>query len=156
MDAPVNNPDDNVAISSAIVVKILLDPETSLVEPSRPNMVHPFPFPVSYPALYLYTGCEAMEAPRRPGRILDTTARGVQPFRNLDRLGFHLCSARLRERGEHRQHQVPDRCVLLKRRAKIGCESAALIRGLRLFLLSRGRDSYHRRNHQHHGQNRKS
>src|ERR671916_199399 len=59
MDAPVNNPDDNVAISSAIVVKILLDPETSLVEPSRPNMVHPFPFPVSYPALYLYTGCEA-------------------------------------------------------------------------------------------------
>src|ERR687894_205583 len=64
MDAPVNNPDDNVAISSASVVRILLDSETSLVDPSRPNMVHPFPFPVSYPALYLYNGCEAMRAPR--------------------------------------------------------------------------------------------
>ena len=45
MDAPVNNPDDNVAISSASVVRILLDSETSLVDPSRLNMVHPFPFP---------------------------------------------------------------------------------------------------------------
>src|SRR5918994_4255289 len=156
MDAPVNNPDDNVAISSASVVKILLDSETSLVDPSRPNMVHPFPFPVSYPALYLYNGCEAMGAPRPPGRIFDVMAHEVQLFRNLDRLGFDLCPARLCERGEHRQHQVPDRCVLLKRRAKIGSESAALIRGLRLILLSRDRDSHHRRNYQHHGQDRKS
>jgi len=44
MDAPVNNPEDNVVISSASVVRILLDSETSLVDPSRPNMVHPFPF----------------------------------------------------------------------------------------------------------------
>ena len=45
MDAPVNNPDDNVAISSASVVRFLLDSETSLADPSRPNMVvHPFPF----------------------------------------------------------------------------------------------------------------
>src|ERR687889_2606922 len=144
MDAPVNNPDDNVAISSASVVEILLDSETSLVGPSRPNTVHPFPFPVSYSALYLYNGCEAMGAPRRPGRIFDATAREVQLFRNLDRLGFDLCSARLYERGEHRQHQVPVRCGLLKRWAKIRCESAALIRGLRRFLLSRGGDSHQR------------
>src|ERR687897_1483404 len=98
MDAPVNNPDDNVAISSASVVRILLDPETSLVDPSRPNMVHPFPFPVSYSALYLYNGCEAMGAPRRPGRIFDATTRGVQLFRNLDRLGFGLCPECLCER----------------------------------------------------------
>src|ERR671910_2403201 len=74
MDAPVNNPDDNVAISSASVVKILLDSETSLVDPSRPNMVHPFPFPVSYPALYLYNGCEAMQRVRGYGSTEATGA----------------------------------------------------------------------------------
>ncbi len=65
MDAPVNNPDDNVAISSASVVRFLLDSETSLVEPSRPNMVHLFPFPVSCLTLYRHHGCDAMGAPRR-------------------------------------------------------------------------------------------
>ena len=44
MAAPANNPDDNVAVNSARVARILLDSEAFLVDPSRPNMVHPFPF----------------------------------------------------------------------------------------------------------------
>ena len=67
MAAPVNNPDDNVAISSARVVRILLDSETFLVDPSRPNIAHPIPFDslVSCSTPYRNDGSEATGAHRR-------------------------------------------------------------------------------------------
>ena len=43
----MNSPDDNAAIISASVARILLDSEMSLVDASRPNMVHPSRYPVS-------------------------------------------------------------------------------------------------------------
>ncbi len=81
MAAPVNNPDDNVAINSARVVRILLDSETFLVEPSRPNMAHPFPFDslISCSTPYRNDGSEATGAHRRllvkSAVVLESTER---------------------------------------------------------------------------------
>ncbi len=43
--------------------------------------------------------------------------------------------------------QIPDRCILLERRAKISRKNAALICSLRLFLLGEGRDGHYRRDY---------
>jgi hypothetical protein len=81
MDAPENNPDDNVAIRSASVIRVLLGSEMSSVDASRLNMVHPFHFS-GFPAHHC-TGTTGAR-PRPP----DSKRRRRAPSRLLVQNGF--------------------------------------------------------------------
>jgi hypothetical protein len=81
---------------------------------------------------------------------------GLRLACDLNRLSLGSRPARLAKRGEHRQHQIPDRGILFERRANIARKNAALICGLRPFLLGEGRHGHHRRDYQHYDQSRKS
>src|SRR5918997_4441305 len=87
MDAPVNEAEDNVAIRSASVIRVLLGSEISSVDASRPNTVHPFPFS-GFPA-YHCTGTTGAR-PRPP----DSNRRRRAPSRLLFRAAFRMCIRR--------------------------------------------------------------